>query len=400
MKSAKPLRPFDRFTSIRAKLGATIVVAVAVTLLLLYVMLALTLPGSVIVSDAEPRGIWKNTAAFLGEAGWLLLAAGGLAAATALIFVRLLARGMTKPLRDMEAATSRMARGDYSERVHASSSDEVGRLATAFNQMAAELQRVDQLRRDLVANVSHELATPIAAIRAHLENLLEGLEQPDRATLDVMLRQSERLSSLVTQVLDLSRLESGIVAMDCEPVSIAALVGQVVAEVRIAHGGSGVRIDSKIPPDLPAALADRQRVHQVLYNLLDNAARLTPAGASVVADASVQAGLLEIVIDDEGPGIAQDQIPLVFERFYRADAARARSGAGLAAGGGGAGLGLAIARSIVEAHGGSIGAQRRTPTGMRFSFTLPAVPRSFGGSPAQEPARRRTVGALPTKENQ
>src|SRR5205085_3667904 len=134
-----------------------------------------------------------------------------------------LARGMTQPLRDMAQAARKMETGDYSQRVRTRSRDEVGQLAAAFNRMSAELESLERLRRDLVANVSHELKTPIAALRAHLENLLDGVEEPRRETLQVMLEQSERLTRLVEELLDLSRLESGAVTLTMEPVALAPL---------------------------------------------------------------------------------------------------------------------------------------------------------------------------------
>ncbi|HVL91695.1 MAG TPA: ATP-binding protein [Actinomycetota bacterium] len=362
-------RPLQSFTSIRAKLGAAIIAAVVVTIVLLYVVLAIMLPGK-----ASAAAAWHSTGAFLRDAWWLLLLAGGLSGASALLLVRVLARGMTKPLRDMARATQQMSRGDYSQRVHTDSRDEVGRLAEAFNHMAADLEGLERLRRDLLANVSHELKTPIAAIRAHLENLLEGVEQPDRETLQVMLTQSERLSALVDQVLDLSRLDSGAAAMTFEPVALASVAGQVAAEVAIARRDRSVAVRNLIDPGLPAAQADRARVHQVLFNLLDNAVRLTPAGGEVSLIADRESKHVKVMVEDRGPGIARENIPLVFERFYRADASRSRSD-------GGAGLGLAIARSIVEAHGGRIGAEPRSGGGMRFWFTLPAA-----GPEAETPA--------------
>ncbi|HEX9696622.1 MAG TPA: ATP-binding protein [Actinomycetota bacterium] len=353
-------RPLQRFTSIRAKLGAAIVAAVGLTILLLYIPLAILLPGTVQTTR------WHDTSVFLRDAWWLLLLAGAIAGPTALLLVRVMARGMTKPLRDMARAAQAMSRGDYSERVHTDSRDEVGRLADAFNQMAGELEGLERLRRDLLANVSHELKTPIAAIRAHLENLLEGVEQPNRETLHVMLSQSERLSALVEQVLDLSRLDSGAASMTFEPVALSSLVDQVAAEISIARGDRDVRIHNRIDPAMPAASADRARIHQVLFNLLDNAVRLTPPAGEVSVALAREGTHLNVLVEDRGPGIPADKIPLVFERFYRADASRSRSD-------GGAGLGLAIARSIVEAHGGRIGAEPRTGGGMRFWFTLPAA---------------------------
>ena len=184
---------------------------------------------------------------------------------------------MTQPLRDMARAARRMETGDYSQRIHTDSRDEVGKLAEAFNRMSTELEG-SSLRRELVANVSHELKTPISALRAHLENLLDGVEQPDPETLQIMLVQSERLGRLVDQLLDLSRLESGDVPLERELVELAPLVSQVFSEIQVARPDPGVRLDDELPGDLPPVFADRERVHQVLFNLLDNAVRLTPTG--------------------------------------------------------------------------------------------------------------------------
>lgn len=375
------MRPFDRFTSIRAKLGAAIVVAVGLTILLLYIPLSLMLPG--IVGDTR----WHDTSVFLRDAWWLLLVAGAIAGPAALILVRVLARGMTKPLRDMASAAQKMSRGDYGERVVTKSRDEVGRLAEAFNQMAGELESVERMRRDLLANVSHELKTPIAAIRAHLENLLEGVERPDPETLLVMLTQSERLSALVEQVLDLSKLDSGAAMMTFEPVSLRSLTEQVIAEVAIARGGVEVR--NAVASDLAPVRADRVRLHQVLFNLLDNAVRLTPPAGEVSIGSRQEGKHVVVFVEDRGPGIDPGQVPLVFERFYRVEPSRSRSD-------GGAGLGLAIARSIVEAHGGRIGAEPRAGGGMRFWFTLPGADPASGSKRAGPLVR--TVSGSGTEE--
>src|SRR5438477_550662 len=172
-----------------------------------------TVVGAVYLSyHVEGGGLFgaaKGTIVFVGSVWWQFLLAGASAAIIALLIARFLARGLTQPLRDMAQAASRMARGDYRQRVGVKSRDEVGRLAEAFNRMAGEMEGVERLRRDLVANVSHELKTPISALRARLENLLDGVEEPNPAVLAVMLQQSERLSRLIDELLDLSRLESG-----------------------------------------------------------------------------------------------------------------------------------------------------------------------------------------------
>jgi signal transduction histidine kinase len=277
-----------------------------------------------------------------------------------------MARGMTQPIRDMADVANRLSRGEYGERVAVESRDEIGQLAETFNRMATELESLERLRRDLVANVSHELKTPIAALRAHLENLLDGVEEPRRETLQVMLEQSERLTHLVEELLDLSRLESGGVTLTMEPVSLAPLVRQVGREIQIGREKSVV-FHNEVPADLPPVRADGERLHQVLFNLLDNAVRFTPNGGSVTVTAERQNGSVEVRVADTGVGISQEHLPRLFERFYRADPARSR-------GDGGTGIGLAIARSVVEAHGGHITAESEPGNGSVFTFDLPVAP--------------------------
>jgi signal transduction histidine kinase len=322
------------------------------------------------VRAAPGRGVFARvgeTFRFLTDFWWQFLLAGALAAGIALVVARWLARGMTQPLRDMAAAAHRMETGDYSTRVHTRSRDEVGQLATAFNRMSAELENLEQSRRDLVANVSHELKTPIAAIRAHLENLLDGVEQPEPRTIRVMLSQTERLGRLIEQLLELSRLESGELPLQREEIPLAPLVTQVLSEIEMARSDRGVAVESDLPNDLPSINADRERVHQVLFNLVDNAVRFTPAGGAVTVSAHRHNGSVEVKVADTGVGIPPEHLPRLFERFYRADPARSR-------GDGGTGIGLAIARSVVEAHGGHIRAESELGRGSVFTFDLPVAP--------------------------
>lgn len=328
-------------------------------------------PPETVYAVRPAPGVLPATLRFLREYWWQLLAAGAAAAAIALVIARWLARGMTQPLRDMAQAARKMETGDYSQHVHTASRDEVGQLAAAFNRMAAELESLERLRRDLVANVSHELKTPISALRAHLENLLDGVEQPDPETLQVMLAQSERLGRLVEQLLDLSRLESGDVLLEREPVRLAPLVSEVVSEIEVARAGKGVKVEGDVPSDLPPVFADRERVHQVLFNLLDNAVRFTPPGGHVVVRATRHNGSCEVRVEDTGPGIAPEHLPRLFERFYRVDPGRSRDD-------GGTGIGLAIARSVVEAHGGRIRAESEVGKGSVFTFELPVAAPAAG----------------------
>jgi signal transduction histidine kinase len=292
----------------------------------------------------------------------------------------------------MAHAARSMTRGDYRQRVRARSRDEVGQLAVAFNRMAGEMEGLERLRRDLVANVSHELKTPISALQARLENLLDGVEEPDPVLIGVMLQQAERLSRLVDQLLDLSRLESGDLPLEIEPVQLASLVDRVVNEVGVARSDRQIHARNLVPNDLPPLEADRERLHQVLFNLVDNAFRFTPPGGEVTVRAIRENGSCEVSVEDTGPGIPPEHLPLVFERFYRVDPSRSRED-------GGTGIGLAIARSVVEAHGGRIWAESRIGKGSRFLFVLPtghvADGRSNGSSSASELPRPVPVPAVP-----
>ena len=328
------MRPLDRVGSIKLKLGLVIVASVAVS------------------AAVSTLGLW------LGIDVWLR---PFIAAAISLVLVQVLSRGMTSPLREMAAAAQARARGERARPITATSSDEVGQLARAFNEMTAQLDEVDRQRRDLIANVSHELRTPIGALRAVLENLVDGVEPPDEETLRTMLRQAERLSRLVTQLLDLSRLEAGTIPLQRDDIVIAEVLHDAAAESRVHAPDVPVVVDAD-----PALVvhADGERVHQVVANLLENAARFTPPGASIRLVASVDGGGARIEVLDEGPGFADADRERVFERFYRADSSRSTAG-------GGAGLGLAIARWIVDLHGGEIAASRRDPIGGRVVFTIP-----------------------------
>jgi signal transduction histidine kinase len=268
-----------------------------------------------------------------------------------------LAHGMTSPLREMTSAARAMARGDYSRRVRATSRDEVGELAVAFNRMAADLAAVDRQRREFVANVSHELRTPISALRAVLENVADGVTPAAPDVIESALEQTERLGRLVTQLLDLSRVDAGVVPLDLAPFDVGEFVSGVLAGIRAG------RPEARLAMDVPAGLhvvADRDRLHQVVANLLDNAVRHSPPGGTVIVSArpGAAAGGLVLEVADEGPGIPPAERSRVFERFTRGTPAGPRDpgAAGARSGGpdGGTGLGLAIVKWIVEMHGGEI----------------------------------------------
>jgi signal transduction histidine kinase len=282
----------------------------------------------------------------------------------ALITSQVLAHGMTAPLREWTAAARALARGDYTRRVRATSRDEVGQLAIAFNQMAADLASADQQRRELIANVSHELRTPISALQAVLENIIDGVAAPDPATLRTALTQTERLGRLVTELLDLSRIDAGVLALDVDEFAVTDLLADVVAEAEVAAVASDRKIvfqTGVTPPDATMH-ADRERLHQVVVNLLDNAVRHGPVDGRVTVTARSEAGRLVIEVADEGPGIPVEERHRVFERFTRGDRST----------GGGTGLGLAIARWVVELHHGTISVvDQDGSAGCRIRVTLP-----------------------------
>ncbi len=331
------MRPLDPLSSIKTKLGVVIVASVAVTV------------------AVHTLGI---------RAGIPLLVVGTASGALSLLMVQFLARGMTSPLREMVSAARTMSRGDYSKRVTATSRDEVGELARAFNAMASELEQVDRMRRDLIANVSHELRTPISALQAVLENLIDGVEEPDPVTFTTMHEQVRRLGRLVTQLLDLSRLESGAVPLQRTHFRIEDLLQQAVRESKL-HSRNVHLTVSVDPPDLTVD-GDQERVHQVMANLIENAVRHSPEDAEVTVAAHGNERRVTIEVADEGPGIPQNEASRVFERFYRADAARSSTQ-------GGTGLGLAIARWIVDLHGGEIRVDSGRPVGCRMVVTLPGI---------------------------
>ncbi len=334
------VRPLDRLRSIKIKLG--VLVAATVTL-------------AAFVT-------WLGLNNHLGPSRTLPLAI-----IASLVVTQLLARGMTSPLREMTAAAQAMAAGDYSQRVQATSRDEVGQLASAFNTMAEDLESADTLRRELVANVSHELRTPVTALQAQLENIVDGVSEPDAATLQAALAQTERLGRLVTYLLDLSRVEAGAVGLDITDVPLRDFLLDAAESAALVGADKGLTFPVEVSPLDLTVPADSERLHQVVANLLHNAVRHSPPGEEVRLVA-VRAGQdVRIDVVDRGPGIARDQRTQVFERFARGNMPATTGQIST----GGTGLGLAIVRWAVDLHGGAIEVAD-TDVGCTMRLTLPA----------------------------
>jgi signal transduction histidine kinase len=276
--------------------------------------------------------------------GWFPFWTSVTAIVVALITLQFLAHGLTSPLREMTAAARAMAQGDYTRRVRATSRDEVGQLAEAFNQMAADLAAADRQRRELIANVSHELRTPITALQGLLENIVDGVADAEPETMQTALTQTERLGRLVTELLDLSRLDAGVVPLTRTPIHVPEFLDGVVREAQINAAGSGRDVLFEISAAAVVLRGDRERLHQVFANLLDNAARHSPPGGTVLVRAERRDDYLVVAVADEGEGIPAAERDRVFERFNRGE--RPDSG--------GTGLGLAIARWVVQLHRGTI----------------------------------------------
>lgn len=328
-------RPLDPFASFKVKMGLLVVSAIT--------LIALT---------------------FQIGAGWQLRYTLLAALVVSLVFTQFLAHGMTSPLRQMTAAARAMARGDYSVRVRATSRDEVGQLAAAYNQMAADLGAADEYRRGLIANVSHELRTPIAALHALLENVVDGVAKPDDKTMRLALSQTERLGELVTNLLDLSRLEGGAIPLQQGPFRVGEFLGEAIAHVAVST--PDVEIVVRVSPPNLIAIADPARLRQVVVNLVDNAIRHSPAGGRVSVDASAATLTgLRLEVCDEGPGIPAAERERLFQRFTRG-----------ATSAGGTGLGLAIARWAAELHGGAVEVMD-TSTGCRIAVTIPQTAEEF-----------------------
>ncbi len=297
----------------------------------------------------------------------LAVAATGafLAAVAVSIFVT---RRIVAPIQAMTTASARIADGRYGERVPVTSDDELGELAGQFNRMAATLEQVERMRRDLVADVAHELRTPLASIDGYMEALIDGVVPAEPATFHRVRREASRLQRLVADLQELSRVEAGQLPIHQRPVAVRDLVDAAVGRLRPQFDDKEIALETDAAPGLPQVRADPDRVGQVLTNLLGNALQHTPQGGRVTIRAHPEHGMVAISVADSGAGIAPEHLPHLFDRFYRADRSRARSS-------GGSGIGLTITRHLVEGHGGSIRAESEGPgRGATFTFTLPPVP--------------------------
>jgi histidine kinase len=269
------------------------------------------------------------------------------------------------PIRQMMQASRHVAAGHYRERVPVASRDELGQLAASFNQMADDLEQTEAMRRDLIANVAHELRTPLFSIKGYMEGLLDGVIPAQAETYQQVYREADRLQRLVSDLQELSQVEAGAFELQHQPVALQDLIQQIAARLHPQFEGKGVSLKLDLPATLPAVLADEDRLSQILVNLIGNALQYTPTEGVVTIAAQTEVNTLRVTISDTGIGIPAEHLPRLFTRFYRVDKSRSRAG-------GGSGIGLTIARHLVEAHGGQIwAASEGADRGSTFGFWLP-----------------------------
>jgi signal transduction histidine kinase len=292
---------------------------------------------------------------------------GGLVAvaiAVALAFI--LSRRTLAPVKALTLASERLGRGDFSQRVQIKDRGEFGELARTFNSMAGDLERAEKLRQNMVADVAHELRTPLSNIQGYMEALRDGIMKPDNKTIRSLYEEASLLSRLVDDLQELSLAEAGELKLVRQSGDIGEIIRQAVAAVGAKERASGVSLAVELPEKLPPVNIDPRRIGEVLRNLLENAVAHTGKGDTVTVAARQLDRLVEIGVTDTGEGIPAKDLPNIFERFYRVDKSRTRAT-------GGSGLGLTIARRLVEAHGGKIEVQSEPGEGSRFSFTVPVA---------------------------
>lgn len=302
-----------------------------------------------------------------------LLWAGLVAGGGGLILVTMMSNSALAPVRTLTGAARRLGKGDLSQRVSVQREDEVGELARTFNTMAEGMERAETQRRNLVADVAHELRSPLSNIQGTIEAMRDGLMDRGDTSLDMLHEQTLHLSHLVDDLGLLARAEAGDLRLDIRPDSMEEAARRSVEAFRARAEAKGVGLTVESAKALPLALMDRQRTQQIIGNLLDNAIRHTPEGGLVsVHIGKTDAGDVSVAVRDTGEGIAEDDLPLIFERLHRVDPSRTRAT-------GGAGLGLTIARRLIEAQGGDIRVDSEMGRGSTFTVELPAATEVDGG---------------------
>ena len=321
--------------------------------------------GTLHVDTTEPSEINKAAMQLaFNSIGRFFIWGGLIAVVVALILTFVLSRRILSPVKALTKASRKLGKGDFSQRVNVDDRGEVGELAESFNTMAGDLEHNEQLRRNMVADVAHELRTPLSNLNGYLEAITDGVIKPDAETIHSLSEEGATLSRLINDLQELSLADAGELKLTYQLDDIPKLIKEAVAAVRTRANAKKIELTTDLAAGLPRVNIDSQRIKQVLNNLLANAVAHTERKGSITVTTQLKADEIITTVADTGEGISAEDLPNIFERFYRVDKSRARST-------GGSGLGLTIAKRLVEAHGGRIWAESEPGQGSTFSFTLP-----------------------------
>jgi signal transduction histidine kinase len=325
--------------------------------------------GTIILAYYEPldiptpQQVQQSFIASVNQSIFIAILAGG---SLAVILTLILSHSIVSPIDALTKAAQKMEHGDLSQHVNVKSGGEVGQLAQAFNAMADGLKHVEQLRRNMVTDVAHELRTPLSNLRGYLEAIQDGVVEPTPENISSLHQEVMLLNHLVDDLQELALVEGGQVRLNQQPIQLGEEVDKTLSITQPEAEMKGICLKTNIPLDLPLVSVDPERLKQVLRNLLENSLAYTPEKGNILVEAHPHNGMVEVSVQDTGIGIAPEHLPFIFERFYRADRSRTRST-------GGAGLGLAIVKKIVEAHGGQVSVESVLEKGTTINFTLPTT---------------------------
>jgi len=306
----------------------------------------------------------KSTVSLGGPIISYLLWGGLIAILLAVILTFLLSQMMISPLKALTATAKKLGKGELSARVVTKDKGELGDLAGAFNSMANDIEKNEKLRRNMIADTAHELRTPLSNIRGYLEAIQDGVIQPDNAIITSLSEEAALLSRLTDDLQDLAMADAGILKLVKQPENIIDIINNSITAVTGRVSGKGIMLHTDLPEELPRCNVDAHRIMQVILNLVNNAITHTPTGGMITISAAQHGPQISVTVKDTGEGIPAEDLPNIFERFYRVDKSRNRAT-------GGHGLGLTIAKRLVEAHGGHISAQSELGKGSSFTFTIP-----------------------------
>jgi two-component system OmpR family sensor kinase len=321
--------------------------------------------GYLLVALPRAQSLGLTELRFLNRTRIVLFGAAALAIVLGLVIGALLSRSLTSPLQRLAAAARAVAGGHLGERVEVEGSAEVADVSRAFNEMTSALQKGETLRQNLMSDVAHELRTPLSVLQGNLRALLDDVYPLEKEEIARLYDETRLLSRLVDDLRELAQAEAGQLRFNMQPTDVVSLLRTAVAKFEPAAESRSVQLSCNVADALPQVTADPDRLAQVMNNLMTNALRHTPEGGRIVVSATAVTGAVEVSVTDNGEGIPAEDLPHVFDRFWRADHSRSRAG-------GGSGLGLAIVRAMVQAHGGQVRAASDGPgKGSTFSFTLP-----------------------------